>query len=491
MARKDQMSASESRTITSYGSIYLLANIINRSAGFILIPVYTHVLSLEEYGLYAIIMAVSDMLAILFGMGFSAAMIRFYFDFDDESPEQKSVISTTLLGFFILAAFILIAAYPIARVVVSIIFESTENLGIFIFAIVGLIFTLLFEIVIGYTVVRKNVWQYLFIAVSKALLFIGTNVFFVIYLDLGVPGIIYATVLSLGSISVFFAGTIFRKVGFRFSARILREMVAYGLPLIPASFTNAALPVVERHFINVLVGPAAVGIYALGHRLASMLQMFIAKPFSEIFFVRRFETLSKGEDQSVFNRILLVFVALMMTCALGLSVFSNEIINLISPADYLAVVPAIPVLGLCFVISSLNLNIQLGIIYQKKTRIIPIIGLVVLTASIPANYLLIGKFGILGAALALLLMNSLRIVLTLIFNLSIGTRMINIDWPRAIAIVFIGTLAGVLVVGLMPQGISIQGVLIKLLIAALFVLMLFKTPLLDKETKAELATLRR
>jgi O-antigen/teichoic acid export membrane protein len=271
----------------------------------------------------------------------------------------------------------------------------------------------------------------------------------------------------------------------------MREMVSYGIPLIPASFADAALPVVERHFINVLVGPSAVGIYSLGHRLASMLQMFIAKPFSEIFFVRRFETLAKGEDQGVFNRILLVFVALMITCSLGLSLFGHEIITLISPEEYLGIIPAIPVLGLCFVLSSLNLNIQLGIIYQKKTWTIPVIGLVALLASVPANYLLIGKFGILGAALALLLINILRIATTLTINLLIGTRLINIDWPRAIAIAFIGTAIGVLAINSFPQGFSIQWSVIKLLVIAGFVLFLFVTPLLDRKTKLELAALRR
>jgi O-antigen/teichoic acid export membrane protein len=300
-------------------------------------------------------------------------------------------------------------------------------LGVFVFAIAGLIFTLLFEVVVGYTIIQKKAWSYLSIAISKAVLFIASNLILVFYLKLGVPGVIYATVISLGSLSLILSVGILRTVGTGFSFPLMREMVSYGIPLIPASFADAALPVVERHFINVLVGPSAVGIYSLGHRLASMLQMFIAKPFSEIFFVRRFETLAKGEDQGVFNRILLVFVALMITCSLGLSLFGHEIITLISPEEYLGIIPAIPVLGLCFVLSSLNLNIQLGIIYQKKTWTIPVIGLVALLASVPANYLLIGKFGILGAALALLLINILRIATTLTINLLIGTRLINID----------------------------------------------------------------
>ncbi|MEZ5490844.1 MAG: oligosaccharide flippase family protein [Gammaproteobacteria bacterium] len=485
------MSTSEAKTISSYGSIYLLANIVNRSAGFILIPLYTYTLSLEEYGLLAIVMAVSDLLAILFGMGFTAAMTRFYFDFDNDSDEQKLVISTTLLGFFALSLIILIFAYPIARLTVSVLFETTEYLGVFVFAIAGLIFTLLFEVVVGYTIIQKKAWSYLSIAISKAVLFIASNLILVFYLKLGVPGVIYATVISLGSLSLILSVGILRTVGTGFSFPLMREMVSYGIPLIPASFADAALPVVERHFINVLVGPSAVGIYSLGHRLASMLQMFIAKPFSEIFFVRRFETLAKGEDQGVFNRILLVFVALMITCSLGLSLFGHEIITLISPEEYLGIIPAIPVLGLCFVLSSLNLNIQLGIIYQKKTWTIPVIGLVALLASVPANYLLIGKFGILGAALALLLINILRIATTLTINLLIGTRLINIDWPRAIAIAFIGTAIGVLAINSFPQGFSIQWSVIKLLVIAGFVLFLFVTPLLDRKTKLELAALRR
>lgn len=477
-------------TISRFGKVYFAANIINRSAGFILIPVYTHVLTLEEYGLYAIILTVSDLFAIMFGMGFTAAMSRFYFDHSNDESHRNLVVSTTLISYFAIATLILICAYPLARLIVFIIFGSNDYVNLFVFAFAGLIFTLLFEIVVGYAVIRKKVWTYFSMALAKAMLFIACNIVLVVYIRLGVPGIIYATAGSLGVISVFLTILILRHTGLKFSWVLCKRMLLYGLPLIPSSFANAALPVVERHFLNLLAGPSAVGIYSLGHRLASMLQMFIAKPFSEIFFVRRFETLAKGEDQNVFNRILLLFIALMTTCALGLSLFAHEIVNLISPSEYLAILPSIPILGLCFILSSLNLNIEIGIAYMKKTWAIPLIGLVVLVSSIPANYFLIGRYGILGASLALLLVNTLRIVTTVAINSILGTRSIHIDWKRTVGILTAGTLTGSWFVYILPPSFHPGWMLVKLSTVVLFVIILIKTPILGIGSKQELDILK-
>ncbi|GAA0856486.1 lipopolysaccharide biosynthesis protein [Aliiglaciecola litoralis] len=481
---------SEVKTILDHGKIYLIANITHRAAGLLLLPIYTHVLSTQEYGLYAIVMAVTDLFTVIFGMGFSGAMSRFYFDSNNSIADQNKVVSTTLIGFFGIAALIIICAYPMAMITVNIMFDSQQHLALFVFAIAGLVFTILFELLMGYAVIRKRAWKYFAMALSKALLFIGLNLYFVVYLELGVPGIIYATIASLGSLGIVLLVLTLSRVGVTFSFPLFKQMVLFGLPLVPSAFANSALTTVERYYINLLVGPAAVGVYSLGHRLASMLHMFIAAPFSQIFFVRRFETLSKGEDQSAFHRILLLFVALMMTCAVLLSLFGTEIIWLIAPEDYYDVVIVLPLLGLSFVLSSLNLNIELGIFYNKKTWAIPIIGFVTLGVGIPANYVFISQFGIMGAGLALVAVNIVRISTTVLVNSVLGSPLIRIDWKRAIAIMALGTILGLVVNQLIQQQIAFQWIALKLGLAGLFILLLLKTHLLDKHTRQDLFRLQ-
>ncbi|GAC13706.1 lipopolysaccharide biosynthesis protein [Aliiglaciecola lipolytica] len=482
---------SEVKTIVDHGKIYLIANITNRSAGLLLLPVYTYVLSVEDYGLYAIIMAVSDLFTIVFGMGFAGAMSRFYFERNNSKQQQNLVVSTTMLGFFAIASLILVFAYPLASLTVEVMFQSQQYLQLFMYTIAGLVFTILYELLMGYAVIRKRAWSYFAMALSKAVLFIGLNLLFVVYWKLGVPGIIYATIASLGSLSLVALAITFSRVGFGFSKTLFKQMLLFGLPLVPSAFANSALTTVERYYINSIIGPAAVGVYSLGHRLASMLHMFIAAPFSQIFFVRRFETLAKGEDQSAFHRILLLFVAVMMFFALLLSLFGTEIVWLISPEAYLDVVVVLPLLGLSFVLSSLNLNIELGIFYNKKTWAIPLIGFITLAVGIPANYLLIHQFGIYGAGLALLFVNIVRLVTTVLINSVLGSPFITLDWSRASSIMTVGTVLGILVNLAMSDSVSFYSVALKLTVAAVFLMMLLKTPLLDKQTKQDLASFRR
>lgn len=100
--------------------VYALGGAAQRAALLALVPILGHILDADDYGRWTIFLALLPMLSSIIDFGFSKAIGRFYFDFDD-SPAQlaaflKRMIWLRILGFVALTLPILCAlnfAWPI------------------------------------------------------------------------------------------------------------------------------------------------------------------------------------------------------------------------------------------------------------------------------------------------------------------------------------------------------------------------------------------
>jgi O-antigen/teichoic acid export membrane protein len=300
--------------------------------------------------------------------------------------------------------------------------------------------------------------------------------------------VVLATVVALGTLSSVFGAVVLKRVGLGFSAPLCRRLFGFGLPMVPSALALAGIAVVERYFLNTLAGAAAVGLYSLASRLASLLQMFVAAPFAQTFAVRRVETLVKGEQQDIYNRILLLFTLLMCSCGLFLSIFAHDLIALIAPGDYADAALIVPWLALAFVLAALGFNFELGLHFTKYTRVLPLINGVALLLAVIANALLIPRFGLLGCALALALVNAVRLALTVALNLRFGSAQIHLDWWRALPVLALFTAAGLAVVHTDLAALHPAWLALKLLAFVLWVVAAACSPLLDTASRDELRT---
>lgn len=472
--------AQETKNVAKQGPIYLAGNLIHRAAGIVLIPLYTHYLLPAEYGVYALLLSVMDMLTILLGGGLASGMSRFYFDAKTDQQRQQ-LISTVFICLLMLAIAIALMAYPLGWLIGSLIFQHVEYAQLFALAIVTLIFTLLFEVQMSYAVVRKLPQIFLLLAVAKAVLLLTFNLVLVSYVQMGLWGVVVAMLATFVLITLPYLLIIFRQVGWIWSPILVGQLLRYGLPLVPSAFANSGMTFVERFCLNHWAGAAAVGVYALAHRLASLLQMFIAAPFSQVFFVRRFETLSKGEQQSGLDGLLLVFVAIMCLAVLGLALFSQEILQLVAPNSYAGVAPLLPLMGVCFVLSSINQNYELGIMYQKKTQFIAAIGGISLIATLVLNSILVPVIAVWGALLSLLGVNLIRLMATLWANRLCGGALIRLDLKRAMVMVLL-VLAVAVLANATAQNLSfLLGCVLKGVLWLVVMALFFFSPIMDPD----------
>lgn len=424
----------EVSSIARDGRTYSLAQVINRAAGLALLPLYTHLLNPDEFGVYTLVISTLDLLAVLSGLGLTSAMNRFYLEFPDDAPMRRQVVGTAVCLVGGLAAVLLLLCWPLGVLVSHALFGNDAHVEMGAAAVAAVAMIALFELVCAYAVVRRLVKHYLWLSCAKAVALLVANGVMVGLLHGGALAAVASTAVAIGTVAAVALPLMLRTNGLQFRPGLAKKMFRYGMPLVPSAVAAAAGGVIERYYLNSAAGATAVGIYSLAHRLSSLLQMFIAAPFSQTYTVRRLESLVRGADQLVYNRILLLFVFLMSLCSLALSVFSVDLVALLAPGSYGDAARLVPVLGLCVVLGAINFNLETGIHFTKRTWALPVIAAVTLVVSLPLNAMLAQTHGAIGTAMALFLVQALRLMLTFFANASLGSTDIRLDWPRALSI---------------------------------------------------------
>ena len=104
---------------------YGIANIINKSSSFILLPLYTHYLSVSQYGNLEILLITYSFLLVLFQFGIGSAVMKSVLY--DPIEEKKIIISTAFIFHIIaliLIAFILI---PLSKPIALLLFKNASS----------------------------------------------------------------------------------------------------------------------------------------------------------------------------------------------------------------------------------------------------------------------------------------------------------------------------------------------------------------------------
>src|SRR5262245_2379541 len=79
------------RTLWRSWIVYALSSVASRLVGVLMLPIYTRVLSPEEYGIRAMVTVGVDLVGMLCSLGLTTAMVRYYTGEDGQRRRPESV----------------------------------------------------------------------------------------------------------------------------------------------------------------------------------------------------------------------------------------------------------------------------------------------------------------------------------------------------------------------------------------------------------------
>ncbi|MBD3402456.1 oligosaccharide flippase family protein [candidate division GN15 bacterium] len=480
---------SEVKLLARHGSIYGLANILDRLVSFIMIPVYTRFLTPADYGVLELIYMTSSVIAMVIGMRIEAAVSRFYFDYDEsDQAGRNKVISSGFLGYGGLAALLVVALLPLSSTFARVILDSPEFSSYFVVALITIAVGLIIPIGNAYFRVRMQSKMFLFFRVSNTILTLGLNIYFVVFAKWGVYGILVATLISHSLLGAVMLLLILSRTGLKVDFRLVWEMVKFGLPLIPSNIAAYAVHSSDRYFIKEYVTMSAAGLYSLGYKIGGLVNQFVTAPFNLVWTPRRFETFSREDSERIYARIFTYFVTLALFVGLMISVLSKEIIKIMATEPFWPAYKVVPIIVLAYIIFSFHYHFNIGILMEKKTKYLAYVNVSNGVLNIGLNFALIPTIGIWGAAIATVLCFIFKVSLTYYYSNRFFP--IRVEWFR-VAILFATAISLYLVTLLVDTGsIWLDGG-IKGLIGLAYVAVLWVTPFFDSEEKKTLRQMLR
>jgi O-antigen/teichoic acid export membrane protein len=412
--------------------------------GLITLPAYARAFTTAEYGALEVA-TIGFSAALLFAdAGLAAAMQRQYFDYSDEHHRERAVvISTSLAAMLVLAAIIAVPIIGFRRPIAAWVFGDGEY-G----ALVGLVGIAVPVAAMAAACrevmrLRFQVAHYAASSVIGAVLGGIGGVVVIAAADADVAGV-FACVVGGQAVALLYGLAIVgRQFVRRVSRQELRRLLAFGLPLLPASLGMWGISFLDRVALAKLDTLSATGEYAVGTRFASVL-MFVVSAFTAAYtpFLYSRHAVDPESERALRARLLIYLAVGLCATALVLALFAREIVTVVAPGfDRAHHVVGILCLGVAaFGLSPVTVA---GIGITKRTGYVTQITLVAFAVNVVCVLVLIPAFGLVGASLATA---SAYVLITVLYGAR-SQRLDHVDFEtgRVVAVF-------VLAAALMPLG---------------------------------------
>ena len=195
-------------------SIYMFGEILRHSVSVFMIPIYTRYLTPEDYGVVELLSMVIDFASIIFGARVAQAVFRFYCTATSEHEKNSVIASALFLGFLlngIGAISIALLSGPLALLIFS---DESFKTYIALFAVTMFLMPLT-NIPLTHIRAQQRPWLFLFFSITKLVLQLSLNIYFVVYREMHVAGVVYSAVISSTIMATLLVGYSLPRAGLR------------------------------------------------------------------------------------------------------------------------------------------------------------------------------------------------------------------------------------------------------------------------------------
>ncbi len=241
---------------------------------FFLVPLYTNVLSTQEYGSYDLFATTTSLLIPIFTLNITEAVLRY--SLDDNETIRKKVFSVGLK--YSLVGTVLISVTAILNHVFNI-FQTIDKYWYYLplLFILTMINTLFLYFARGINRVKETAIGG---GICSAVMII-LNIFFLLGLKIGIHGYFWAQMLAMlvQAVYLFISCKMWIYVGFPRDKILEKEMIKYSVPIIANTVSWWINNSSDRYIITWICGVSANGIYSVAYKIPS-----IINTFQSIFF---------------------------------------------------------------------------------------------------------------------------------------------------------------------------------------------------------------
>jgi len=384
--------------------IYVVPALFTRGISIFLVPLYTRVLTTSDYGSLDLLMIFSNVALLVVALEISQGVARFYSTTEcgvDKVRYVSSAFWFTLCCYSLFSLMLFLFVEPVSGLVMGragLVYEF--YIGV-IYIALNAIFSFLQNQFRWELRARDYAVASFIFSFASAM----GAVFFAYYLRWGLLGLLLG--LSAGAALGVVYGVFRLRHSLRFQLDwiLLREMLVFSIPLVPASLLVVASAYIDRIMVNELMTIEDVGLFGIGARLASIVSLLVVGfqgALTPLIYAHYQEDKTPRDLAVIFR----YFVALALLVCVCVSLFARDILLLMTTPEYYEAETVVAFLAPAMLLAQMYIFAP-GIGISKKTHLIIWINLLSVGLGVAFNYFLIPIFGIKGAAFSTLTCNFL------------------------------------------------------------------------------------
>jgi O-antigen/teichoic acid export membrane protein len=369
--------------------IFALGALGSKLVLFLLLPIYTHVLTDSEYGIADLIFTIGDLLMPFVSLAIFNGLLRYGLI---NGKKNNSLLCASIV--FVCGSIISVFVTPLVGL-----YRPISDWKWYVCAYVIAHFARSNSLV--YLKVKNKNKLYSILSIVQALALVGCNVLLLIVFKLGIQGYLLSTIVSnaLLSVMAFILGGTWKDLkAATFEKPLLKEMMVYSFPFIFNDVSWWIIHSSDKIMIEWMIGGAMLGIYTAASKIPSLINV-VTSIFSQAWGLASIKEYDSSNDTGFYSNVFNYFSIVIYGAAIFIIAITKPFMSFYVGKAFAESWHFVPLL----LVSAVFLAIAnyTGSLYGalKKSRYIMTTSNIASVVNIILNYVFIKMVGVYGAVI--------------------------------------------------------------------------------------------
>lgn len=369
---------------------FVICNVLQRGISLISTPIFTRLLTTEQYGVYSVYQSWYSIIAVFATLNLYCGVFN---NGLTKYPEDRSGFTSAMQGLSTTVTLVLAVVYLLGISFWNKLFQLDTVFILLIF--IELLFVPAFQF---WSVGKRYEYKYhglvaitLFISIASPIV----GIISVLCTKYKAEARVFSYVLIQVAVGIVLYIHNMRKGKVFYSKKYWNFALAFNLPLIPHYLSQIVLQQADRVMINSMVGTGAAAIYSVAYTLSTLMIIVTTAIDNSFvpFIYQHLKTKNYAPIKKVIN-VLLVFVGV---CCLGVSLFGPELISLLASQAYVDarwIIPSVSAAVYFIFLYNVFGNVEF---YFECTQFTMVASCIAALLNVILNYVYIEKYGYIAA----------------------------------------------------------------------------------------------
>lgn len=385
-------------------SSYMLANIVSAMLGFISVVVFTRLLGPAEYGIYIIGFSIAAMISALFFGWIKSSIVPF------TAHDQGADLRVT-------AGLAFLALTPLIPLLYFGISAFAPRHQAYLLPAILLAFGIgFFEFYLEVFRAKQQTGPYLWATIIRAAVALALSLLLIMVFGLGGTGLILSVMASYLITSLVFAALLWRGPLKPLDPALFKAMLVFGVPMTISGAVFVLQTMLDRFVIAGTMGEHSAGIYGASADLVRQIILFPGVAIGTAVAPIAVQLLARNE-RSELDRHLIdsteLLLGVLAPAVAGLAIISAKLVFIVLGEEFrFDAAGLIPLIALAWLFRSFSYQLlHVSFQIRKTPSLMLLQGIAILAINALALFILVPRFGLVGAASALIISEAAGVVI--------------------------------------------------------------------------------